>query len=459
VTEPVPGAAPARAMGSAAGSAADIAAMAAELGVALHEAGVPVDPGRCERFARAVTLMRPASVRELHACGLATLVSGPEQIEVYDRVFAAAFGEVRGVAVPVTAAEPAGEPAPRHDGVPPLTAPAAPQLADAPADGRDGEPGNGQDPGAAVPWRTLSSAAERLADRDFSDLSAGELSRLEALMRQLALVTPPRRTRRYRPATDGSRPDLRVTLRQARRTAGEPVRLARRAPRMRPRRLVVLCDISGSMEPYARAMLQLLYCASRGGASRGGASRGGASRGGASRGGASRGGTRRGGARRGPAGATPGAGRGGRGEAARAEVFTFATRLTRMTSELAASRPGTVLARAGKAAPDWSGGTRIGASIKEFNDAYGRRGLARGAVVLIISDGWETGDPAELGAEMARLSRVAHKIVWANPRTKSPRYRPEVGGMAAAWPYCDAVVSAHSLNALDDLIAALAGPS
>jgi hypothetical protein len=200
----------------------------------------------------------------------------------------------------------------------------------------------------------------------------------------------------------------------------------------------VLCDISGSMEPYARAMLQLLYCASRTGGSRTGAGRASASRTGAAGGRAAR---------------------DGRIAPARAEVFTFATRLTRITGELAGARPETVLARAGAAAPDWSGGTRIGASIKEFNDVYGCPGLARGAVVLIISDGWETGDPAQLGAEMARLSRVAYKIVWANPRTKSPRYRPEVAGMAAAWPYCDAVVSAHSLNALDDLIAALAGPS
>jgi uncharacterized protein with von Willebrand factor type A (vWA) domain len=136
-------------------------------------------------------------------------------------------------------------------------------------------------------------------------------------------------------------------------------------------------------------------------------------------------------------------------------VFTFATRLTRITGELAAASFATVLDQAGKAAPDWSGGTRIGAALKEFNDSYGRHGMARGAVVLIISDGWETGDAAQLGGEMARLSRVAHRIVWANPRTKSPRYRPEVSGMAAAWPYCDAVVSAHSLDALDGLIAAL----
>jgi uncharacterized protein len=114
-----------------------------------------------------------------------------------------------------------------------------------------------------------------------------------------------------------------------------------------------------------------------------------------------------------------------------------------------------MLAKAGEAAPDWSGGTRIGAAIKEFNDRYGSRGMARGAVVLIISDGWETGEPGLLGAQMARLGRIAHRIVWANPRTSSPRYRPEVGGMAAAWPHCDAVVSAHNLEALDDLLAAL----
>ena len=129
--------------------------------------------------------------------------------------------------------------------------------------------------------------------------------------------------------------------------------------------------------------------------------------------------------------------------------------LASMVTGLAAASPDTMLARAGAAAPDWSGGTRIGAAVKEFNDRYGSRGMARGAIVLIISDGWETGDPALLGAQMARLHRVAHRIVWANPRTQSPRYRPEVGGMAAAWPYCDAVVSAHNLDALDDLLAAL----
>ena len=409
------------------GPAADVAAVTARFGAQLHEAGVPVDPGRSERFARAVTLMRPRSLPELYACGLATLVSGPDQIEIYDRLFAAAFGISTQQSLPSSAPLPAGEPGPRGDSPAPATAAAPPNRPGASLDARPPEPGQEPDPqelGEDMPWRTLAAEAERLAGRDFADLSPAELLQLEALMRQRALATPPRRTRRYRAQSAGSRPDLRVTLREARRTAGEPVRLARRAPRLRPRRLVVLCDISGSMEPYARAMLQLLYCASQGKA----------------------------------ANQISGAGTGATGRA-RAEVFTFATRLTRITAELAAARPETVLARAGAAAADWSGGTRIGASLKEFNDIYGCPGLARGAVVLIISDGWETGDAAQLGQQMARLSRVAYRIVWANPRTKSPRYRPEVRGMAAAWPYCDAVVSAHSLNAIDDLITALAGSS
>jgi uncharacterized protein with von Willebrand factor type A (vWA) domain len=274
--------------------------------------------------------------------------------------------------------------------------------------GPDEAQGDVQEDAPAV--RSIASAYERLAGRDFAQLSPDELRRLAALMRELTIAVPPRQTRRYAPSRDGDRPDLRRTLRLARRTGGEPVRLARRSVRSRPRRLVVLCDISGSMEPYARALLQLLYCAARGQAR------------------------------------------------ARTEVFTFATRLTRLTTALAAATPETMLAMAADAAPDWSSGTKIGACLREFNDNYGSRGMARGAVVLIISDGWETGDPALLGAQMARLSRMAYKIVWANPRTQSERYRPEVGGMAAAWPYCDVVVSAHNLEALDDLLRELAGP-
>jgi uncharacterized protein with von Willebrand factor type A (vWA) domain len=280
----------------------------------------------------------------------------------------------------------------------PIPAGSAPWFADR------GKRGDGC-PAAETPYRALAAATERLATRDFADLSAEELTRLVELMRRLRLATPLRRTRRRSLAARGPTVDLRATLRQARRTGGHPVRLRRRRPRRRPRRLVVLCDISGSMAPYARAMLQLLYCAAGG---------------------------------------------------TKAEVFTFATRLTRLTRLLGRTSPALALERAGRAAPDWSGGTRIGATLKEFNDRYGARGVARGAVVLVISDGWDTGDPAQLGREMSRLSRLAYRIVWANPRTRSPRYRPLVGGMGAAWPYCDAVVSAHDIAALDDLIDALA---
>jgi uncharacterized protein len=388
--------------------------MATGLGIALHTAGLPVGPDRCERLARAVTVMGATSVAELRACALATMVSDPAQMATFDRVFAALFGgpsPFRGQGLPAAPAfQPAGQ-----DGAPqpPARSPGDPgglpsslRLSDVVPAAADGAEQLGEAPGI----RRVASATERLRGRDFTELSPAELRHLVTLMREMTLAVPPRRTRRYRAARDGKRPDLRRTLRLARRSGGEAIRFARRAPRVRPRRLVVLCDISGSMEPYARALLMLLFVLG-GGQVRGGPNR--------------------------------------------TEVFSFATRLTRLTPALAAASPDTMLAKAGEAAPDWSGGTRIGAAVKEFNDRYGCRGMARGAVVLIISDGWETGEPELLGAQMARLSRVAHRIVWANPRTQSPRYRPEVGGMAAAWPYCDVVVSAHNLDALDDLLSAL----
>jgi len=401
-------------------SSPDVAAMATGLGIALHTAGLPVGPDRCERLARAVTVMGATSVAELRACALATMVSDPSQMATFNRVFDALFGgpspfrnQLPPAGPAFQRADPDGSPQPAQPPggqVDPSRLPSGWHVSDAAPAAADGDEPLAEGPAL----RRVASATERLRGRDFTELSPGELRQLVTLMREMTLAIPPRRTRRYRPARDGKRPDLRRTLRLARRSGGEAIRFARRAPRVRPRRLVVLCDISGSMEPYARALLMLLYVLNAGQV-RGGDGRG----------------------------------------LNRTEVFSFATRLTRLTPALAAASPDTMLAKAGEAAPDWSGGTRIGAAVKEFNDRYGCRGMARGAVVLIISDGWETGEPELLGAQMARLSRVAHRIVWANPRTQSPRYRPEVGGMAAAWPYCDAVVSAHNLDALDDLLSAL----
>jgi uncharacterized protein with von Willebrand factor type A (vWA) domain len=231
-------------------------------------------------------------------------------------------------------------------------------------------------------------------------------------MARLELATPRRRSRRTQRARHGERLDLRATLRSSLRTGGDPVRHARRRRRPRPRNLVLLCDISGSMEPYARAYLQLLQSAAGGGA--------------------------------------------------HAEAFVFATRLTRLTRALRGRNPEAAIQRAAAAAPDWSGGTRIGPALAAFNDRFGRRGLARGAVVVILSDGWERGDPALVGREMERLARLAHRIVWVNPRVVARDFAPLAGGMAAALPHCDTLLSGHSLAALDavaDAIAAARTPS
>jgi uncharacterized protein with von Willebrand factor type A (vWA) domain len=426
----------------------DFAAVAAALAAALRTAGLPAGPDRGERLAGALAVMRATTIEQLHACALATMVSGPNQVDAFERIFNEMFGAGHsGPRRPeVTAPRPnmIVESAERADGAeeesPEATGrdelpPGLAGLDEALAAGDDRERAadldsgaDGDDSDADVPAvRRVASMTERLRERDFAQLSAAELAQLAALMRELVIAVPPRRTRRYRPKKDGRRLDMRRTMRQATRTGGEPVRIARRAVRTRQRRLVVLCDISGSMEPYARAILQLMYVAARSSGAVGG--------GGSGFSGPSRDATR-----------------------PRTEVFTFATRLTRLTPFLAAASPETMLAKAGEAAPDWAGGTRIGGSLRDFNERYGVRGMARGAVILIISDGWETGDPALLGAQMARLHRIAYRIVWANPRTQSERYRPEVGGMAAAWPYCDAVVSAHNFEALDELLTALRAP-
>ncbi len=390
---------------------ADLASVASRFAARLRAAGLPVGPERTARFATAVAVAQPQTTPALYWCALTTLVADPAEIPAFDRVFALVFGAL---------ADPAGSRGDRN--VPP---PPSPEQTEAGADGAPARPG--QAPavaGAQVdaadgdqideseqesPYPALAALTERLGGRDFASLSPEELALLVAVMRRLRLATPLRRSRRYEPGSRGRRIDLRTTLRAAQRSGGYPVRLARHRLRHRPRRLVVLCDISGSMQPYARALLQLVYAAAASGG-------------------------------------------------AQAEVFTFATRLTQLTKVLAKVRPEIALELAGRAAPDWSGGTRIGEALKMFLDRYGARGMARGAVVLIISDGWETGDAAVLGEQMARLSRLAYRVVWANPRSASPQYQPLVAGMAAAWPYCDAVVSAHSLSAVDALLAALASP-
>ena len=228
-------------------------------------------------------------------------------------------------------------------------------------------------------------------------------------MSRLRLATPVRRTRRYEKGRHGQRIDMRRTLRGSLRTGGDPIRLARRRRRVVHRRLVMLCDISGSMEPYARAYLQFLTCAA--------------------------------------------------GSGPDAEAFAFATRLTRLTRALRSRHPERAIQRAAATAPDWSSGTRIGDALKTFNDRHGRRGMARGAVVVILSDGWERGDPALVGREMERLGRLAHRVVWVNPRVGASAFSVRAGGMVAALPHCDALVSGHSFAALGEVVEAIGAQS
>jgi uncharacterized protein with von Willebrand factor type A (vWA) domain len=225
-------------------------------------------------------------------------------------------------------------------------------------------------------------------------------------MVRLQLATPERVSRRKQRGRRGEHMDMRRTLRRSLHTGGDPIVLARKRRRVHPRRLVLLCDISGSMEPYARAYLQFMHAA--------------------------------------------------RATGPYAEAFVFATRLTRLTKQLAGRNPQRAIRRAAEAAPDWSSGTRIGDALKEFNDRYGRRGMARGSVIVILSDGWERGDPDLVAREMQRLSRLAYRIVWVNPRVAAQNFAPKAGGLVAALPYCDALVSGHTLKSLEEVADAIA---
>jgi len=217
-------------------------------------------------------------------------------------------------------------------------------------------------------------------------------------------VAPQRLARRERRHPHGRSLDVRATLRASHHTMGDPVHRVYRRRRHRPRRVVLVADVSGSMEPYARVYLHLMR---------------------------------------------------GAVKALGAEAFVFATRLTRLTRPLRMTHPDVAYRKAAAAAPDWSGGTRIGSALKTFLDEHGRRGMARGAVIVIVSDGWELEDPELVGRAMAQLSRLAFHIIWVNPRKAARGYAPLVGGMAAAMPYVDTFVSGHSLRALEEVMSAI----
>ena len=372
--------------------ALDLPPLVAGFGRRLHEEGVPVTPERAAWFAEALTLTQPVARTRLYWVARAALLSDMTHRPAFDRVFA----EVFGTRAPEVEA-PEGESREAGQDERAGTSRQGESGIGAPAVGH-GEAVEAQE--APVP--NLASDEEVLRSKRFDALDATELAALYRLMTRLEIATPKRRTRRAQKARRGEHIDLRRTLRGSLRTGGDPIRLARKRRRIQPRRIVMLCDISGSMEPYTRAYLQFLAIAGT-----------------------------------------------------NAEAFVFATRLTRITRALATKNPERALRRAAAAAPDWSSGTRIGEALRAFNDRHGRRGMARGAVIVILSDGWERGEPELVAREMERLSRLAYRIVWVNPRVSAAGFVPRVGGMAAALPHCDALISGHSLDALTEVIDAI----
>jgi uncharacterized protein with von Willebrand factor type A (vWA) domain len=388
----------------------DLAALAVAFARAVREGGIPSTPERTVRFAQALALADPTQRAELYWTARTIFVSSREQIPTFDNIFARVFdglvdpADTRGdrIAPPLPVAAEAGQqPPPAH-------ATAEHGLAGAGV-GAPGIRERGDSREEDAPEHELgvaaASADERLTERDFAELDAQELLVLRRLMRELSLATPARLSRRSRRDRHGNRLDLRATLRASCRTGGDPARQVRRRRQLVPRRLIVLCDISGSMEAYARAFVQFLHSAVGG---------------------------------------------------ADAEAFVFATRLTRITRELRSPQADLAIARAAAAAPDWSSGTRIADALHEFNHRFGRRGMAHGAVVVILSDGLERGDPADVAREMERLRRMAYRIVWVNPRKAARDYAPLAGGMAAALPLCDAFLDGNTLRALSSVADAIA---
>jgi uncharacterized protein with von Willebrand factor type A (vWA) domain len=381
---------------------APLAAVA--LGRSLHAAGIPVTPERSAMFASSAALLPTHDRSALYWAARLSFVTARDQLPAFDAVFAALVDGMSDAAS-------GGRGDPNAPASPSAPRPRLPRPG--PADRARRGPQGGSDAGASASSRaeTVDVAAgfaasdeERLTHVRLDELDGAEYGIVSRLVQRLALATPPRRARRARPSPHGEHLDVRATLRRSLRTGGDPVERLHRRRRERSRRLVALLDVSGSMAPYARAYLLLLEGAARG---------------------------------------------------ARAETFVFATRLTRVTRALREGRAHAALERASAAAPDWAGGTRLGEALRAFNDRHGRRGMARDAVVVVFSDGWERGDPALLAREMERLARLAYRIVWVNPRVAAPGFAPVTGGMAAALPHVDELVSGHSVAALDEVVAAI----
>jgi uncharacterized protein len=363
-----------------------VVARVGELVGAFRHRGGRAGVGEVVAAVRALACVDSASREDARLALRAVLCSTRTDLERFEEAFGAVFGVAR-----LGSGDPLRE-------LGEIEQAALPRVA---APGSDAPAATGTAEVVPGAW----SQVELLRVKDFAHYNEEEVALAREVIVRLARRGPMRVSRRTRVARRRSHaPDLRRIVRASLRTGGEPLMRTWRAPSLRPRQLVLVCDVSGSMAPYARMLLQYLHaCVS---------------------------------ARR------------------RVEAFAFGTRLTRITQELAGRDPDLALERASAAVLDIAGGTRIGAALAELNRAHGRR-LGRGSLVVILSDGWDRGEPELLAAEMARLRRTAHRLVWLNPLAAHPTYEPLTRGMMAAIPHTDRLLPGNSLASLEQLAAML----
>ena len=388
----------------------------------LRRNGVRTTADQIRELLRALPMLNLADRQDVYLAARAVLCSRREDLPRFDVVFRQFWGSTRHVLIPSDAASPRPDLVPREldetdIGLPPLVSHASPvvgmlertTLVDTDEGHDEGSVKDKEDEQEGELSRALLySAHERLRQMDFARLSEQELAQARALMAGWQWQPELRRTRRLTPMLHGRRLDFIRTMRRAMRTHGIPYVLAMRGPQRKPRPLVVLCDISGSMSPYTRMLLHFLHLLQR--------------------------------------------------RAGRTDVFVFGTRLTRITRQLRVRDANKALEAVGRHVADWAGGTRLGDCLRAFNTRWARRVLSRGAVVCIISDGWDRGDPALVAAEMAHLQRMSFRLMWLNPLLGSPGYQPLTRGMAAALPFVDDFLPVHNLASLEALAALLRGP-
>ncbi|HUZ02945.1 MAG TPA: VWA domain-containing protein [Thermomicrobiaceae bacterium] len=382
---------------------------AVRFGRLLRRAGVNTTPGQVMDFVRAIEHIEIGDRGEFREASRACFVTHREELPVFDRVFDA-FWRSR-PDFPEDAMSGAPNPA---DAIP------AEEGEEGEGDSEDSTEAEGaegrrrletieandeaadsdDDDGDADDVFSYSSS-EVLREKDFADLSEEELHQTRRLMERLQWRLGQRRSRRKVASHKGRFVDPRRTMRRSLRTGGVPLEIMRRTIKRKPRQLVVICDVSGSMDRYSRILLQFVYAIENG--------------------------------------------------MAHVEAFVFGTRLTRITRMLRHRSVDDAMERVSREVHDWSGGTRIGQSLQTFNQDWARRVLRNGAVVLIISDGWDRGDPEVLQREMARLQRSSYRMLWLNPLLGSPRYEPLTRGMQAALPYVDDFMPVHNMASLEAL--------